>query len=82
MPGNKSDLLSFVSEETDRVAPVSFDVNVLDGAAIVHLLPTNSVSTFDDYATEVFIPYIKKQLDAAKRVDVVLDSYVTSSAKE
>ena len=39
---------------------VAFDVKVLDSAAIVHLLSTNGVSTFDNYASGVFIPYIKK----------------------
>ena len=48
----------------------------------MHLLPTNGASTFDDYATDVFIPYINKQLDAARRVDVVWDSYVKCSNKE
>ena len=49
---------------------------------MVYLLPTNSVSTFDDYATDVFIPYRKKQLDAAERVDVIWDSYITCNIKE
>ena len=52
------------------------------GAAIVHLLSTNGVSIFDDYANDVFIPYIKKQLEASKRVDVVWDTYITCSIKE
>ena len=49
---------------------------------VLHLLPTNGASTFDDYATDVFIPYINKQLDAARCVDVVWDSYVKCSNKE
>ena len=81
-PGKKSDPLSFLSEETEKVTPVSFEVKVLDGTAIVHVLPTNSVSTFDDHATDVFIPHIRKQLDAAECVDVVWDSYITSSITE
>ena len=45
---------------------MAFDVKVLDIAAIVHLLSTNGVSTFDNYASDVLIPYIKKQLEASK----------------
>ena len=45
---------------------MAFDVKVLDSAAIVHLLSTNGVSTFDNYASDVFIPYIKKQLEDSK----------------
>ena len=67
-------------EGNDKV--VSFDFKVLDSAAIVHLFQTNSITTFDDYATDVFIPYINRQLDTAERVDVVWDFYVTCSIKE
>ena len=45
----KFDLLSILPEGTDEVAPVSFDFKVLDGAAIVHLLQTKTVTMFDDY---------------------------------
>ena len=45
---------------------------LLDGAAIVHLLPKTGVSTFDEYASSVFIPYIKKHLEISTRVDVVM----------
>ena len=47
----------------------------------MHLLPTESVSTFDDYANDIFIPYIKKQLDTNKHIDVVWDSYLPNSIK-
>ena len=64
--GKKSDLLSVLPAEAEKEAPVAFDVKILDGAAIVHLLTTNGVNTFDDYANDVFIPYIKKQLETSK----------------
>ena len=66
-------------EGSDKVVPVSFDFKVLDAALIVHLLQTNGITTFDDYATDVFIPYINRQLDTAERVDVVWD-FLTSHA--
>ena len=56
----KSDLVSVLPAESEKEAPVVFDVKILDGAAIVHLLPTNGVRTFDDYSSDVFIPYVKK----------------------
>ena len=55
--GKKSDLFVFYILKQKSVA---FDVKVLDSAAIVHLLSTNGVSTFDNYASDFFIPYIKK----------------------
>jgi len=67
-------------EETQP--PIVFDAKVLDGAAIVHLLPTTGINTFNDYASSVFIPYIKKQLESSVRIDVVWDTYILPRIKE
>ena len=57
--------------------PPSFvDVKLLDGAAVVHLLPTTNVVTFNEYADQIFLPYITKQLESCTRVDVVWDTYL------
>ena len=77
----KSDLLSILAEEETN-PPNCFDVKVLDGAAVVHLLSTTDVVTFDEYADRVFIPHIIKQLQNSRRVDVVWDTYFPSSIKE
>ena len=61
--GKKSDLLSVLPSEAEKEAPVAFDIKVLDGAAIIHLLSTNGVTTFDDYGGDAFISCIKKQLE-------------------
>ena len=60
----------------------SFDVKLLDGAAVVHLLPCTNIVTFDEYADHVLVPYIIKQLEHSKRVDVVWETYIISSIKE
>jgi hypothetical protein len=62
--------------------PNSFHVKVIDGAALVHILPTNSVRTFDEYASDVFLRHIRQQLEGARRVDVVWDEYRKKSIKE
>ena len=54
----------------------------MDGAAIVHFLPTNLVNTFDEYADQVFIPYLSKQLQDSMRVDLVWDIHLPNSLKE
>jgi len=54
-----------------------------DGAAIYSSSSaTAGVSTFDDYARHVFLPYVKKQLDASAWIDVIWDTFVPSSIKE
>lgn len=49
---------------------------------MVHLFPTNNIEAFDEYADQVFVPHIIKQLENSKRVDVVWDDYIPSSIKE
>ena len=48
----------------------------------MHFLPTEAVRTFSEYADKVFIPYVKKQMERATRVDVVWDTYEPDSLKE
>ena len=55
---------------------------MLDGAVTVHFLPTKAVSTFNEYADNVFIPYINKQLQHSTRVDIMWDAYVPDSLKK
>lgn len=80
--GKKSDLVDLLAPKTPEEPSSPFDVRVLDGAAVVHLLPVTGITTFDDYASGVFLPYITKQLQTSKRVDVVWDTYLVSSIKE
>ena len=68
--------------EGNAEPPSTYDCIVLDGAVIVHLLPTAEVSTFQEYADKVFIPYLSQQLQHATRVDVVWDRYLPDSLKE
>ena len=54
---------------------------VYDGAALVHLLSTKQVATFEEYASSVFLPHITRQLETCTRVDVVWDRYLSDSIK-
>ena len=73
--GKKSHLLNMVATDAQSDLPTFFDVKLLDGVIIVRLLPTTNVTSFDDYADQVFIPYILKQ------IDIVCDSYISNSIK-
>ena len=82
--GNKSDLLFCL----ERLCPAkaekpSVDVLLLDGAAIVNMLkPTGACKTFAEYSQFVFIPYVTRELESVKRVDVVWDRYLSNSLKD
>ena len=56
--GKKSDLMNILAMDTYNDPSNSIDVKVLYGAAVVHLLPTMEMLTFDDNADQVFVPYI------------------------
>ena len=58
------------------------DVIVLDAAAIVNMLKPGAAKTFKDYARDVFLPYVKSQVDKAQRVDIVWDDYRPGTLKE
>ena len=62
LPSKKSDLLTIITLTQQPPAPSVFDVKIFDGPAIVHSLPTNLVSTFDEYADKVFLPWTHQQL--------------------
>ncbi|KAK3737870.1 hypothetical protein QZH41_006348, partial [Actinostola sp. cb2023] len=81
LPSSKADLLKCLAQPGQPEPPKTFDCKVLDGAVIVHCLPTSCATTFDDYADKVFIPYLLQQLQDIPRLDVVWDRYIPDSLK-
>ena len=92
---SKLNVLEVLSEPTlDKTLPTtavpereneplpSFDCTVLDGMAIPHLLNQYGCTTFNDFANNVFLPYISKQLVSTHRFDIDCDSYFEGSLKE
>ena len=82
LPNTKSGLLQCLEQPGQSEPPSTYDCKVMDGAIIVHFLPTTSVSTFHEYADIVFISYLEKQLQTATRLDVVWDTYISDRLKE
>lgn len=82
LPGTKSDLLQCFEQPEHLEPTLVYCCKVLDGAIIVHSLPLIDVRTFDEYVNEVFIPYLGKQLQDTKRMDLVWDKYIADSLKE
>ena len=50
-------------------------------AAIIQMMKPAAAKTFDEYAQQVFIPYISSQLRSVSRVDLVWDIYKDDSLK-
>ena len=61
--------------------PSQFDCKVLDGAAVVHFLKSDTVGTFADYFEKIFMPFVFQQLQDVTQVDLVWDRYLAKSIK-
>ena len=81
LPGTKSELLKCLVPQEHSDPPMRYHCRVLDGAVIVHSLPTSVASTFDEYADLVFLPYVLSQLQHSPRVDIVWDTYSAESQR-
>ena len=66
--GTKSDLLRCLQEVVptpDSISSPTVEVTILDGAAIINMLLPGTAKTFQDYANDVFMPYVTSQLQYA-----------------
>ena len=54
---------------------------IIDGAVIVQMLKPATVKNFDQYASQIFIPYILSQFQKASRIDLVWDRYIENTLK-
>ena len=48
----------------------------------MHLHPTTAMNNFDEYADKIFIPYLEKQLQESRRLDIVWDTFIANSLNE
>ncbi|KAJ8394425.1 hypothetical protein AAFF_G00046360 [Aldrovandia affinis] len=80
--GTKYDLLTCLEEVSDAKTetPVTTCI-VLDGAAIVQMLKPSASKTFEEYAQQIFIPYMSTKLQTVSRLDLVWDTYLADSLK-
>ena len=70
--GTKSDLLKCFEEFSSAQSEVpDTTCLVLDGAVIVQMLKPAVAKNFDDYAQDVFIPYLSSKLQTVSRLDLV-----------
>ena len=79
--GQKSELVHCLEVDTIFSCP-NVDVKIIDAAVVVNMLPPGISKYFKDYATYVFVPYIIKQAQYTKRVDLVWDRYLPTSLKQ
>jgi len=80
--GAKSDLLACLEDVSQprSKAPATSCI-VLDGAVIVQMLKPATAKSFNEYAQEVFTPYILSKFQQTMRLDLVWDRYLPDSLK-
>ena len=82
--GTKSDLLPCLLQlvDTQRIAPQEPKALVIDASFLVQSLkPKVPCMTVEEYVNETIVPYVKNQLPAYERVDLVFDVYLDKSLK-
>ena len=81
--GVKSGLLKYLEklDDNSEATPV-VDAILIDGAVLVNMLKTTGAcKRFSDYVHLLYLPYIRKQLMHAERVDIIWDRYIQNSLK-
>ena len=79
--GSKSKVLQCIGEKTLEMDTATFNCYIIDGGALLNILPTQGMITFDDFAKKVFISHLKQHLKDVDRLDVVWDNYHNTSIK-
>ena len=82
--GHKPDLIwSYITciEVNKTFERPSVDPVVLDGAAVINMLPPGKCKTFKGYAEAVFLPcLINYRTQNVKRIDLVWDRYLVKNS--
>ena len=78
----KFDLLKILLNDVCNEPPGFVNAKLLDGTAVVHLLPTTNLVTFNEYTDQVFLIHISKQLESCTRVAIVWDRLLHNNIKE
>ena len=80
--GTKCDLLKCFEEFSSAQSEVPDSTClVLDGAVIVQMMKLAVAKNFDDYAQNVFKPYLSPKLQTVSRLDLVWDRSIADSLK-
>ena len=75
-----SDLIKCL-KPTEESNDKDFVCKIFDGTALIHMLKPNAVESFKEYAEEVFVKFIQRQLQSSKKIDIVWDWYLANSNK-
>ena len=67
---------------TDTSLSNSDSGKVMEGSVLVNILKPEKCCTFKDYAANIIVPKISKEVHLTSRVDIVFDTYLENSLKD
>ena len=81
--GTKSDILKCMHAPTGHAIPaIQATVQVVDMAAIIHMVPPTRALTFNEYVPMHIVPFLKAQMSTTvQRIDAVWDTYPEQNLK-
>jgi len=80
--GTKSDLLACLQDASDsQCDALLVGAIIIDGAVIVQMLKPATVKNFDQYASQIFVPFILSQFQKVSRIDLAWDRYIENTLK-
>lgn len=79
--GSKCEILDCLSDGIVMESRADSTCAILDGAVVVQMLYPRNTVTFEEYCSNVFVPYVLKWLTTNDRVDIVWDVYRSDSLK-
>ncbi|KAJ8027191.1 hypothetical protein HOLleu_32260 [Holothuria leucospilota] len=80
----KSDLmpcLENLASVKEDLSTLRVQVNILDGAGIINMLQPGTAKTFQGYAADFLVSYVKSQLQHIDRQGIFWDLYIPDSLK-
>ena len=66
---------------TDTSLSNSDSGKVMEGSVLVNILKPEKCCTFKDYAANIIVPKISKEVHLTSRVDIVFDTYLENSKR-
>ena len=72
---------SVTTNPDNKKASPNVEGKVLEGSVMVNLLKPGKQSTFGEYATNIFVPKVTKELQTVERLNAVFDTYKKDSLK-
>ena len=74
-------LRCIIQQKASTLTTPAIDAAFLVCACVVQMLSSDTAKTFQDYAENIFVPYVASQLEKTNRIDIVWNVSMPDSLK-